>query len=709
MVVGGSSAPREKPMKIALLDLNHSTRGVHTNTVPLGLGLIAAYLNKTTALPVEIKIFKDTYKALDTLKEWVPDVLGITQYSWNTQLNLFAARRVKELNPGCFVIAGGPNIYQAEADKIKFLKEENYIDICVVYDGEIIFAEMMKRLAAGESKEDIKSNPESGSYALHPKTADLVEPPGKPARLKSLDVLGTPYADGVFDEFLQEGYHPFVQTHRGCPFSCAFCHTSAPYYNRMLFLSPELFRRDIEYLGKRFRGKYHIPLYIANTNWSLFKEDFAIARVIKEIKEKYDWPHQIHINSGKDPEKLIEMLSVFRYMPGIPLQTLTPHVLENIKRKNIPFEEYIDFQNRVSVKTGRPSATELILCLPGETRATFMETLVKTMDSGTQNIIIYTLMKLRGTPLDTPEYEKKYQYLVRYRIVPRQFSEIDGTKIFDTEAVIVGTNTMSFDDYIELRSLCFTISAFLASSELIPLVKLISEYKVRISAWIFKIHEQLANYPDLFEQYQNFLQETRDELFPTNEKLIDFFSDPGNYAALLSGNLGDNLLRKYKNIVLFDHFDSFLDLALKAAGQLMVETAQTRDKEKAGEILASMKSFLSTRNMKSVLNTGDSYKKKLVRIHYDVPAWLSNSNSDPDIENFRATVDYLVKLPEKTLKELDNIAKMNKDLVLSLQILYRDGTIKEFWPEWHRSTAPDTQASGANSKNPAAGGKDFVK
>ena len=48
------------------------------------------------------------------------------------------------------------------------------------------------------------------------------------------------------------------------------------------------------------------------------------------------------------------------------------------------------------LKTGETSTTELILCLPGETKKSFIETLKTVMNSGVQNIVIYTLMKLKG-------------------------------------------------------------------------------------------------------------------------------------------------------------------------------------------------------------------------------------------------------------------------------------------------------------------------
>ena len=109
-------------MKIALLDLNHVTLGVHTNTVPLGLGLISTYLRKSVNYTFDIKIFKDVEKCLGVLKYWLPDVLGLAQYAWNSELNLYIAKIVKRLNPYCLVVAGGPNLELSISRKIIFWK-----------------------------------------------------------------------------------------------------------------------------------------------------------------------------------------------------------------------------------------------------------------------------------------------------------------------------------------------------------------------------------------------------------------------------------------------------------------------------------------------------------------------------------------------------------------------------------------------------------
>ena len=112
-------------MKIALLDLNHFSRGVHTNTVPLGLGLIATYLKEHIKHPFDIRLFKDAKKYLSTIKTWMPDVVGLAQYSWNSELNIHLAKLTKQLNPECLVIAGGPNLEFDRSKKFLFLKQNS--------------------------------------------------------------------------------------------------------------------------------------------------------------------------------------------------------------------------------------------------------------------------------------------------------------------------------------------------------------------------------------------------------------------------------------------------------------------------------------------------------------------------------------------------------------------------------------------------------
>jgi radical SAM superfamily enzyme YgiQ (UPF0313 family) len=670
-------------MKIALLDLNHTTLGIHTNTAPLGLGLISRYVKNVIEEDVEIKMFKVAAKAMDIFKSWTPDIVGMAQYCWNSELNLFITMRLKKANPDCLVVAGGPNLELSPFRRKVFLKERDCIDICVEFDGEIPFAEIVKRCLSGESVASVKSHPSAGTYSFELQSGELIQGEQPPPRLTSLDEFGAIYTDGLFDEFLDDGFHPFVQTHRGCPYTCTFCHTSDSYYSKMLFQSPEIFKQDMDYLGKRFTGQSHVALYIANTNMGQFKQDFEIGRIIRETQKKYDWPRKIDVNSGKDPKKLLEMVSIVNFPAAIALQTNTPHVLQNIKRKNIPFDKYVAFQKDLMSKSKDNSVTELILCLPGETKETFLDTLRDVINSGVQSIVIYTMMNLKGTPMSSVESSERYNHAIRHRIVPRQFSMIDGIKIMDTEEVVVATEDMSFNDYLSLRGLSFIVTTFFSSAELSPLKKFLLEYKMDIAEWIFSISERLPEYHELYQNYKAFLKETEDELFLSRDALIAFYHNPENFEALCSGRLGDNLLRKYKLLALSENYESCLKLAISVAREIIHDSFE--DYKKVDVMIDDLTSYLFTRNMKSFLLEKNYTYRKQFHLNYDIPRWLENSDVGLLLEDFNSTCDYAVTFTDDTIKRLENIVEMNKDLILSLQILYRDGTIREYWPQWARS------------------------
>ena len=667
-------------MKIALLDLNHTTRGITTNALPLGIGLIASYLKRNVEGDFDVKMFKDPAVASSVLEGWKPDILGITQYVWNSNLNLYFAEKTKRENPGCMVIAGGPNLPLSGHLKKQFLEKNDFVDVCIAFDGEIPFAKIVELVLKGTAVDELRNTPVAGAYALDMKTKLLTESPLPPPRVYSLDAFGAVYEDGIFDEFLDAGFHPFVQTHRGCPFSCAFCHTSHSYYTRMIFQSSDIFAKDMEYLGKRYSGRHDVPLEVANTNMSLFKEDFEIAEIIRQTRQRYDWPHIIYTNSGKNPQKLLDMQSIIEFWPSIALQTLTPDVLKNIGRKNITIDEFTNFQKKVIKNSDAPSSTELILCLPGETRESFVKSLSLTLNSGVQNVTIYTLMNLAGTPIASEEFQNKYGLVKRHRIVPRTFSTINDRIILDTEEVVIGTNTMSIEDYFELRGLAFSVSVFFSAVEFLPLRRLLLEYDLDMAKWLYGLHDRISEYPGLLECYNEFIRETHEELFESREDLVTFFNIPKNYEMLCSGRLGDNLTRKYKCIVLLQHYKSCLELVLSETHSAL---AIKLDKTSADNLIDDLKKFLQTRDLHEFIFGNDgALSDKKMRLTHDVPAWLSASHGEARLQDFVGDFRYEVIWKKESLDLLKNLGKVYGDTELQLQILYRDGAIQNYWPIW---------------------------
>jgi len=674
-------------VNIALIELNHMTKGVHTNTIPLELGAIATFLKNNVKEELEIRMFKNPHKFLEAMKSWKVDVLGMAQYAWTSELNLYAARLMKEKNPHSLIVAGGPSLDVTSGERFEYLKKRECIDVCVAYDGEIPFTGIVKRLLSSETKEDIRRSPGAGTYSIDPKSGKLVESGEAPPRLSTLDTLGAMYADGLFDELLDEGFHPFLQTQRGCPFKCTYCHTSDDYFSKVIFQSVENFTRDVEYLAKRYKGKHNVTMYMANANFGFFDQDYEITAAIKRMQEVYDWPKNISVNSGKNPEKILKLLSILKYkfVPSLSLQTLTPKVAKNIRRSNIPFEDFVAFQKEIARTIEPNTSTELILSLPEETKESFLKTISRVLNSGVQNIVVCTLMSLKGTAIAGQEYAERFRYMKRHRIVPRCFSEINGTKIFETEEVVVGTKEMSFEDYMSLRGLIFIITVFASSWELLPLRKVVVEQGISMAEWIFAVQGRISKFPGLFRIYEAFLRETEKELYPSREAIIEFFGDDKKYKMLCEGKFGDNLIRKYKAVMLSEHYGECLNLALS---ELEHFVRGKHESQNTSTLLGDLEAYLKTRNIGGIFRKG--YKEiapRSVLLNFDIPRWLTDDKENLHLENYKGKFPYSVAVTDYAKKRLRDFTKLNRDMGLSLQILYRDGHIKDFWPVW----APEKQ------------------
>lgn len=135
-----------------------------------------------------------------------PDVLGVCLYIWNRECALRLIRRVKALRPETVVIVGGPEATFSAEETLR----EAPIDYLLRGAGEESLPALLRCLMDGHSPEDVPGVCFPAGDGLH-----LSAPAPAPA----------PRAD-LYDADWQaelKGRMAYVETSRGCPFSCAFC------------------------------------------------------------------------------------------------------------------------------------------------------------------------------------------------------------------------------------------------------------------------------------------------------------------------------------------------------------------------------------------------------------------------------------------------------------------------------------------------------
>ena len=71
-----------------------------------------------------------------------------------------------------------------------------------------------------------------------------------------------------------------------------------------------------------------------------------------------------------------------------------------------------------------------------------------------------------------------------------------------------------------------------------------------------------------------------------------------------------------------------------------------------------------------------------INLLYDIPKWLACKEESLPLEDYKGLFSYSMVITDYMSNRLESFKQMNRDPELSLQILYRDGNIKDFWPQW---------------------------
>lgn len=673
-------------LKIALCDLNHKTIGTHSETAPYPIGLIAAYALHKFPEQVECKIFKFTDDYEEALQNWTPDVFALSLYSWNTNLGLNYAEHTKKLNPNVKIIAGGPNVPLLEKDIHDFYAEFPFVDFLVQKDGEVPFSLIIEKFLAKEDLTKYIAEPLPSTIMYDHPAKKIYQAPIAP-RMKSLDEAPSPYLMGLMDKFIYEYQMvPSLETNRGCPFTCTFCHQSVKYYSRLLWADIDRLRKEFTMFAQAYTGRHETPLNFCDSNFGTFPRDQEIAKIVREIQDEYDWPRHIRTTTGKTKYDNIQKASdILKY--GLTtiasVQTMTPEVLQEINRKNLKFEEFMDLQENAK-KAGGNSLSEIILSLPKETKASFYESLDTLMRAKIDIIIPYTLMNLRGTPMY--DYHRKHEdeHVIKYRVVPRQFGEYNGSKVFDYEEVVVGTPTLPYEDYVECRGISYLLRLLYNPTAYSEFMKILREYDVNIFDWVLETYNTLLAADSVPGKHlRAFLQETRDELWDTPEQLMQYFSEPDNYQKLLDGRLGGNLLSKYQQLAVSEGFEEWLEAIGASAMKRIQAEANEISEDELNTVFSDIKSFIrETRNVMPLFDLDKIEERMRMRRNlqtsYDILGWTTQK-TPMEITKFKKPTKYAISYTDRQKKLVENIFSKGKATAnVRLQRLLI-GRANEFW------------------------------
>lgn len=535
-------------MRLFLADLGHNLLTKSSDVYPLGIANLATYAQAHLAgEELDVRIFREPQDLKAALDAGAPDVLGLSNYAWNEELSLLFARYAKRRSPATLTVMGGPNFPLVASVKESFLRSLTGVDVFVdgpTYEGERAFLELLRRhVAEKRSIEGTLAAPIPGNHWIDRRTGAFVQG-GEVARIQDLDEIPSPYLTGLLDPFLATGYFPMMQVARGCPFTCAFCNSGVKSNSRVYAHSIENVKADLLYLAERVKPE--TTLCFADDNFGMYERDLEIADYIGWLQDRYGWPRYIRTTTGKNKgERIIQVLRKTRgALPmTVAVQSMNPVVLKNIKRDNIKLSTYMEIQKELD-SMGMQSYGELILCLPGETKRSFMKAVEDLLDAGAKRISAHQLMLLHGAELANPDQREKFRFDTRFRVVARNIADYTGEPVVEVEEMVVATPDFSYADYLETRVFHLLLTVFHYEGNFEEAFAYARQCGLKTFDLAVHLSEHWREAPDeLRRTIEAFLVDSEQELFRTREECLAWAK--GHYRELVEGSIGGNLLSRF--------------------------------------------------------------------------------------------------------------------------------------------------------------------
>jgi putative methyltransferase len=341
-----------------------------------------------------------------------PDILGLSVFIWNEQLQHNIAKAIKSRFPNIVIVTGGPHLC-AHKDPTYF-NTHPYIDYVVYGDGEKAFQQLIDYHSGQCTDKSQWINIVEKNGKVHPfeqltdeeyftTSAILNQKEFVLDHIKYLEDRGGNKRDMIFG----------VEFARGCMYGCTFCDWGQN-------LTKKVKRRSFDWKSEvDFFHHHNIAIRETDANFGQWDEDLEIFRYATSLYDPNRNFYFYVVNTPKLKKKnTLEILKtnaeIFNQFMKVSLQDINENVLQLMDRPSLSWKDHVDMVNQIrsqlDPKHHDKFLAELMVGVAGQTYDGFAESVFKIISDANINRFFFNhWMYLPNSPGADPMYQRMHK------------------------------------------------------------------------------------------------------------------------------------------------------------------------------------------------------------------------------------------------------------------------------------------------------------
>lgn len=365
-------------------------------------------------LPCDFLMLDPVDVQLAKIVDQQPDLVGLSVYVWNEEIQYYLAKEIKAKLPNCVIVLGGPQLV-AHKDPEYFIKYP-YVDYVCYGDGEEAFQLLIDKisgyLSADTELVNMVENSKEG-YKLWPLKilSDELYLSTSSFLIQKQEVMDS--INRLIDRGVPKNQIILaIEFARGCMYKCSFCDWSQN-------LTKKVKRRTHDWKAELdFFKELDITLRETDANFGQWAQDLEIFNYgLKLYDPNKNFKLRIH-NTPKLKKEVtyyLQMTQTLRhgFRIHVALQDINDQVLVNIDRPSISWADQKELLLRMHHELPDDKkhllGIQVISGLPGQTYESIVDMLIECASVGVRQIAQGVWVYLDNSPASDVFYQRTHQ------------------------------------------------------------------------------------------------------------------------------------------------------------------------------------------------------------------------------------------------------------------------------------------------------------